>query len=118
MAPLIRSAFREARATRKWNMSQDNLAHPDSLNLYVGTSESMFNRFRYHIGTGVGKSTWSLYLSAWATQCRATFFVDYYEFSDTVSEDIELIEGVLWDDMKPLFGKKGGLGKKARRKQP
>lgn len=38
----------------------------------------------------------------------AEFLVEYYEFKDSIDEDIELIEGVLWDSLLPLFGKKGG----------
>jgi len=89
-------------------MSRDNTEHPDSCSLYVGTSESLYERFRTHLGRGTGKTTWALYLSAWAVQLKTKFVVEYYEFTETVTEDVELIEGVLWDSLLPLFGKKGG----------
>lgn len=103
-----RKAFRRVRATKTRNMSRDNEAHPDSTSLYVGTSESMHDRFRTHLGRGAGTSTWALYLSAWAVALKAKFVVEYYEFTETIAEDVELIEGVLWDSLLPLFGKKGG----------
>ena len=48
------------------------------------------------------------HLSAWAVPLEMKFVVEYYEFTETTSEDVELIEGVLWDSLHPLFGKKGG----------
>lgn len=103
-----RSAFRRARSTEARNMSRDNSKHKSSRTIYVGTSKSMFERFRSHLGTGEGRSTWGLYLSAWAVPLGAKFLVEYYEFKDSIDEDVELIEGVLWDALLPLFGKKGG----------
>jgi hypothetical protein len=103
-----RSAFRSVRMTGTWNMSRDNHEHPDSSSLYVGTSESMHDRFRSHLGKGNGKATWGLYLAAWARPLKAGFVVEYYELQETIAEDVELIEGVLWDSLRPLFGKKGG----------
>lgn len=103
-----RSAFRRARSTKSRNMSRDNSAHQSSRSIYVGTSKDMYDRFRSHLGTGAGTATWGLYLSAWAAPLGAKFLVEYYEFKDSIGEDIELIEGVLWDSLRPLFGKKGG----------
>lgn len=103
-----RKAFRRARETCAKNMSRDNKGNPDSLTLYVGTSESMHARFRTHLGRGDGAATWALYLSSWAVSLKADFLVEYYQLKDTIAEDVELIEGVLWDSLTPLFGKKGG----------
>ena len=103
-----KECFRRARSTKSRNMSRDNSAHQSSRSIYVGTSKNMYNRFRSHLGTGTGTATWGLYLSAWAVPLGAKFLVEYYEFKDSVGEDIELIEGVLWDSLRPLFGKKGG----------
>jgi len=108
LASRVRRAFRKARATGKRNMSRDNENHQDSSSLYVGTSESLYERFRTHFGRGDGTTTWALYLSAWAVPLKAKFSVEYYEFKETIAEDVELIEGVLWDSLRPLFGKKGG----------
>lgn len=104
----VRDTFRRIRASGDRNMSRDNSAHLDSNSIYVGTSMDMHSRFRSHLGAGRGKSTWGLYLSAWADQIDAKFVVEYYEFDGSVSGDVELIEGVLWDALQPLFGKKGG----------
>lgn len=107
-ASQARAAFRQVRAENRCNMSRDNDAHPDSGSLYVGNSESLCDRFRTHLGRGSGKTTWALYLSEWASHLKMEFVVEYYEFTEAVSEDVELIEGVLWDSLLPLFGKKGG----------
>lgn len=103
-----REAFREVRAKKNFNMSRDNMKHPETSSLYVGTSKNLYERFRTHLGRGTGTATWALYLSSWGIAFNAKFFVEYYEFTDTVAEDVELIEGVLWDSLLPLFGKKGG----------
>lgn len=108
VASRARRAFRGVRATGTRNMSRDNKDHQESNSLYVGTSESMHDRFRTHLGRGEGTKTWALYLSAWAVPLKAEFVVEYYEFKETIAEDVELIEGVLWDSLRPLFGKKGG----------
>ena len=71
-----RKAFRSVRAAGKRNMSRDNNDHLDSNSLYVGTSESMHDRFRTHLGMGKGTTTWALYLSAWAIPLRAKFEVE------------------------------------------
>jgi len=104
----VRKAFRGARKNGERNMSRDNESHPVSVSLYVGTSGNMHHRFRTHLGIGQGKTTWALYLSAWAVPLKAKFVVEYFEFKETTAEDAELIEGVLWDSLLPLFGKKGG----------
>ena len=108
VASRARRAFRSVNATGVRNMSRDNKDHQDSNSLYVGTSESMYDRFRTHLGRGEGTTTWALYLSAWAVPLKAKFVVEYYELKETIAEDVELIEGVLWDSLQPLFGKKGG----------
>lgn len=108
VASRARNAFRRMNETKTKKMSRDNEDHLDSIYLYVGTSESMYERFRSHLGRGVGTKTWALYLSAWAVPLKAKFVVEYYELKETIAEDVELIEGVLWDSLRPLFGKKGG----------
>jgi len=108
IASRARVLFRAARAENTHNMSRDNEAHPDSTVLYVGTSKSLYARFRTHLGRGNGSKTWALYLASWAKPLNTDFTIEYYQFRDTVTEDVELIEGVLWDSLRPLFGKKGG----------
>ena len=108
LALRARKAFRKLRAKNSFNMSRDNKGHSNSSSLYVGTSEDLHGRFRAHLGRGTGTTTWALYLSKWAVPLNAQFVVEYYEFTETDAEDVELIEGVLWDSLRPLFGKKGG----------
>lgn len=108
LASQARTAFRTLRAKRIYNMSRDNKNHPDSNCLYVGISENLHSRFRTHLGRGDDKTTWALYLSKWAPQFNIQLTANYYEFKETVAEDVELIEGILWDSLRPLFGKKGG----------
>jgi hypothetical protein len=105
----MRSCFRRSRQRNERNMSRDNRAHSDSSALYVGTCENLYSRFRTHLGKGMGTTTWALYLSTWAAP-QGKFVVEYYQFKEAEYEDVELIEGVLWDALRPLFGKKGGRG--------
>jgi hypothetical protein len=104
----LRMAFRAARSKHQLKMSRDNTDHQASKSMYVGTSADMHSRFRSHLGRGKGAETWAMYLSAWAAPTNVNFVVEYYEFKDALAEDIELIEGVLWDSLRPMFGKKGG----------
>ncbi|MFJ2492399.1 hypothetical protein ACIOV9_12750 [Pseudomonas iridis] len=108
IASRARTAFRSEREAKIWNLSRDNKQHLESSSLYVGSSECMHSRFRPHLGKGQGKTTWSLYLAKWAGSLNTKFILEYYELKDMSSEDVELVEGVLWDSFKPLFGKKGG----------
>jgi hypothetical protein len=108
IASRARMAFRSKREAKLWKMSRDNKDHLESSSLYVGSSECMYSRFRSHLGKGKGKATWSLYLAKWAVPLNAKFILEYYELKDMSPEDVELVEGVLWDSFQPLFGKKGG----------
>jgi hypothetical protein len=103
----VRTAFRAARSGGRWTLSRDNAEHPVSKSMYVGTSGNMHSRFRTHLGRGTGATTWAMYLSGWAAPTNAEFVVEYYQFKEARAEDIELIEGVLWDSLCPMFGKKG-----------
>ena len=98
----------QAACGREWNMSRDN-GRTNSTTLYVGTSKNLHSRFRSHLGTGKGTSTWALYLSKWSVP-GATFEVEYYRFPESSAVDVELLEGILWEAAKPLFGKRGGRG--------
>ena len=100
--------FRAARRKGICNLSRDNNRH-DSRTLYVGTSKDLHGRFRTHLGTGSGTTTWALYLSRWPV-AGATFKVEYHRFPAASEVDVELIEGILWEASKPLFGKRGGWG--------
>lgn len=93
---------------KEWNMSRYN-GRTDSETLYVGTSKDLNSRFRSHLGTGKGTSTWALYLSKWSVP-GAIFEVEYYRFPEGAAVDVELLEGIVWEATKPLFGKRGGRG--------
>jgi len=103
-----RSAFRRCQQRNEFKLSRFNDDHPASESVYVGTSQDMFERFRSQIGVGTGHSTYGLYLSKWAQSINTSFRVEYRAFKAMEVCDMELIEGVLWDSLKPMFGKKGG----------
>jgi len=103
-----RSAFRRFQQCKEFKLSRFNDDHPASESVYVGTSQDMFERFRSHIGVGTGQSTYGLYLAKWAQGVKTSFRVEYSAFNTIEACDMELIEGVLWDSLKPMFGKKGG----------
>ena len=104
----VRSAFCRFQQRNEFKLSRFNDDHPASECVYVGTSQDMFARFRSHIGVGTGGSTYGLYLSKWAQGVNTSFRVEYSAFKTIEACDMELIEGVLWDSRKPMFGKKGG----------
>lgn len=102
---MLCSKFRVA-SSGPWNMSRDNHMNRSST-VYVGTSRDLRSRFKTHLGIGEGRSTWGLYMSKWLV-AGARFEVEYYRFPEESEGNVELIEGMLWERSKPLFGKRGG----------
>ena len=104
-----RSSFENYRKKNSQNkLSRFNANHPPSRNIYVGTSQDLRSRFRSHLGYGQGKSTWGLYLRHWASRIESEIQIDYFKFKTIPECDIALVESVIWDSLRPMFGKKGG----------
>lgn len=100
-----RKAFRKVRKSKDINFSRDNKNNVPSRTLYVGTSKDIKARFRTHLGIGKGRSTWALYLSEWLSRDVIITTVPLLNFTQ---DESQLLEDVIWDSCKPMFGKKGG----------
>ena len=77
--------------------------------LYVGSSQDIRKRLKEHLGIMnnkgelIGKTTYALHLSAWFINKKIS--IELYEAYN--KEEMQLFEDLLWDEFKPLLGKKG-----------
>lgn len=85
------------------NTSRYNAKH-NSSTLYVGTSKNILQRLKQHLGDG-NKRTYSLDLIHWFPK-NIDLILDIYSINH--QEVIELVEQAIWDETKPLFGKRSG----------
>jgi hypothetical protein len=75
--------------------------------LYVGSSSSLGRRFREHLGYGA-RGTYALHMSQWAPTLDLQVRFVAARYPATVrAELLGLLEDQLWDQLKPMFGRKG-----------
>ncbi|MDH5717659.1 MAG: hypothetical protein OEZ22_08465 [Spirochaetia bacterium] len=77
--------------------------------LYVGSKEKKLKeRLSQHLGiSGEARSVYSLYLRDW-WPANVELNIKIYNFSSEVTyELLQILEDLIWDEMHPLFGKKG-----------
>lgn len=73
--------------------------------LYIGTSKNINKRLQEHLGINGSNKTYALHLSKWVSEL--TIDVEVYEFANNKDEDVQLFEDLLWEEYKPLFGRRG-----------
>lgn len=97
------------------NHSKDNTTNNNSNFLYVGSSMSDFiDRLKNHLGVRDSVRTYALHLSKWDNNLDYNIKIVVYQLKDknedTINNNVvELIEQQIWDNLKPLFGKRSGL---------
>ena len=101
----IRDAFIAAKAKK------DGRAYPrlngQSRCFYVGSSKGMRQRLKDHLGYGA-ISTYGLHLAHWANHFPLELeFVCAKYRAGCELEVYQLLEDALWDEMAPMFGRKG-----------
>ncbi len=75
--------------------------------IYVGCSWSMLSRFKDHLGYGA-KATFALQLAHWAQELNLELDFVCAEYpQETPSEVLQALEDMLWDTLKPMFGRRG-----------
>lgn len=79
----------------------------DSRCLYVGHSFKIETRLRDHLGFGAA-STSSLHLAHWDGHPHENLTLTAYRLSSNDRLLAQLLEEYLWDELKPLLGKRGG----------
>ncbi|MEQ8881301.1 MAG: GIY-YIG nuclease family protein [Cyclobacteriaceae bacterium] len=87
------------------NTSRYNHQHNSEF-LYVGSSKNLIQRIKQHLGDG-NKRTYSLDLIYWFPK-DVDIAINIYSLSSQEQELIETIEQAIWDEAKPLFGKRSG----------
>tara|TARA_B100000315_G_scaffold246805_1_gene274618 strand:+ start:810 stop:1352 length:543 start_codon:yes stop_codon:yes gene_type:complete len=74
---------------------------------YVGSSSSLGNRIKEHLGYG-SKGTYALNLKYWVKDIPGGVNILIWRFSKKISQDvIQAIEDGLWAKYKPMFGRQG-----------
>lgn len=89
-----------------YNVSKFNKSH-NNQTLYVGTSKDLATRIRQHLGYGP-KKTYSLHLVTWFPK-DIDLTINIYKVQTNYHLTTELIEQTIWDNLKPIFGKRSGL---------
>jgi hypothetical protein len=75
--------------------------------LYVGSSFNISQRFKEHLGYG-SKMTYSLQLAHWASNLNLELDFIYAKYPEDIVHDvIQIIEDTLWDELHPMFGRRG-----------
>lgn len=107
----------KAKSVDRINHSKDNTIGNPSLFLYVGSSTTSFvGRLKNHLGVKDSIRTYSLHLSKWDKNIDYQIKVCTYQVISNVQDidvknlTVEILEQQIWDQCKPLFGKRSGLG--------
>lgn len=84
-----------------------NKEHRGNPILYVGSSKSVGQRLKGHLGFGY-KRTFSLQMSSWSKGLAGGINIEILRFNSETSQSvIQVIEDGLWSVFKPMFGRQG-----------
>jgi len=85
----------------------------DEFILYVGSKEKdIKKRMKEHLGLNTNnRSTYSLFIKDWWPN-NVALTIKIWSLEKSIGETdryeaLQIIEDLIWDDLKPLFGKKG-----------
>jgi hypothetical protein len=98
-----------------WNRDRGNQDRNKEDCLYVGSSRDVLPRIKNHLGKTVKggqgyKTTFALHLADWIWQLNPEqqVFMDIWKLDlDENSPYLQIIEDILWDHYRPLFGRRG-----------
>lgn len=103
----IRQRFENAKKGKDRAYPRINKPEKISRYLYVGSSQNIASRFKEHLGDG-NKKTYALQLYHWCAGLN--FDIDFYcmKFDpETEPAAIQAFEDAMWEDLNPLFGRRG-----------
>lgn len=109
------STQNKSKIKNKDRINHSRYNETDSSILYVGSTINDFRKRLYdHLGIKNSVRTYSLHLSKWDNSIEYSIRISLYEIkylSNKIPERgiVELIEQQIWDQLKPIFGKKSGL---------
>ena len=100
------------RGKDRLNVSRFN--NTNSNTLYLGSKmKNPHSRIKQHLGDGYFR-TFSLHLNKWDVGLNYELTLQIFKITSKISQEyqrnlVELLEQELWDEYKPIFGKKSGL---------
>ncbi|HCG7354113.1 hypothetical protein CGJ95_22250 [Vibrio parahaemolyticus] len=80
--------------------------HANSQYLYVGRSKKLRSRLNQHLGAESG-GLFAMHMSRWAIKTNVKIKVSYYQIDNEDDLLIQALEDGLWDELQPMFGRKG-----------
>jgi len=87
--------------------SRFNGINEESRCLYVGQSKDICKRLREHCGHGA-RRTYSLQLNHWAATLHLPLRLHCAHYVNSVNNDmLQALEDRLWNELKPMFGRRG-----------
>ncbi len=109
-AASIKSAMRDAKAPTdgrdEGKLPAINADHEGRV-LYVGRSWNIASRLRGHLRADCSRQTYALRLAAWARRLDLQVELFVWTFPGITDGTLQVVEDGLWDDLRPLFGRRG-----------
>ncbi len=103
---LIEQTFKKAKDQKKNERAYPRFNRQSEF-IYVGCSWGMLSRFKDHLGYGA-KGTFALQLAHWAQELNLELdFIGAEYPQETTSEVLQALEDKLWDNLKPMLGRRG-----------
>ena len=101
--PNVKKEFAMARINDRNSEYYDNI-DKDGVCLYVGSSHNIYKRLLEHLGFGAQK-TFAMHLKEWWN--NEPIQIEIYELFNNKNDELQIIEDILWEQNKPLFGRQG-----------
>jgi hypothetical protein len=104
----LKEAFSEAKNTKRNDRAYARL-NSDNISacLYVGSSRDITGRLKQHLGYGP-RDTFALQLAHWASTFKLELEIQCAKYPLGHSAEVyQILEDTLWEQMSPLFGRKG-----------
>lgn len=96
-----KSTKEKARAYARLNDSKDSKV------FYVGSSSSLGDRIKQHLGFGP-KGTFALHVTHWSSDIPGGLTISIFRFPPNIDQNvIQAIEDGLWEKHRPIFGRRG-----------
>jgi hypothetical protein len=103
----IRDAFSAAKATQYGRAYPRINGQSQSRCLYVGSSKKVHQRLKEHLGYGA-KGTYALHLAHWASYFPLELEFKCAKYQAGLDREVyQVLEDTLWDEVSPMFGRKG-----------
>ncbi len=96
------------RANRTFAAPKENKGTEGSATLYVGSSEDVKKRLRYHLWQA-HPLTYALHLGRWCKEVEGELFVSVQPILKGGEREVRQdLEDTVWRQLKPRLGKPGG----------